>query len=103
MAMWKAIARISGSRQYQKHAARILKAELGHYRTGTPAPAANGTAPTTNGTAPAAPRTEAGWTVLNRRLTPAEHAGIDTDKTDRNMMYDGKAIMKDGRKVQFKR
>lgn len=91
--------------QYQKHAARILKAELGHYRTGIVTP------PTVNGAAPAAPsangtpapRAEAGWTMLNRRLTPDEYSKIDTDKTDRGMLYEGKAIMKDGRKVQFKR
>ena len=90
--------------QYQKHAARILKAELGHYRTGTPAPAVPGTpvVPPVAG-APVTPRTEAGWTALNRRLTPAELANIDMERTTRDMMYKGQAIMKNGTKLTFKR
>lgn len=90
--------------QYQKHAARILKAELGHYRQGAPAAAAPGTpAAQPVAGAPVPQRTEAGWTVLNRRLTSQEYGNIDLEKTNRDMMSRGEAIMKNGSKVKFKR
>ena len=90
--------------QYQKHGARILKAELGHYRTGKVAASVTSGAPPVP--QPVASRTEAGWTILGRPLTAAERAlvnydvpGVDT----RSMYFEGKAYLKDGRKVQFKR
>lgn len=89
--------------QYGKHAGRILKAELGHYRTGTVAPVTGSPVATPVAGAPVAARTEAGWTALNRRLTPAEYSNIDLEKTNRGMMAEGKAIMKNGSKVTFKR
>ena len=90
--------------QYQKHAARILKTELGHYRTGaTPAAAAATPAAVPVGSAAPAVRTEAGWNTLNRRLTPQEYSNIDLEKTNRQMMAEGKAIMKNGSRVAFKR
>jgi hypothetical protein len=90
--------------QYQKHAARILKAELGHYRTGAVAAASAAGAPApVAGAAPVPVRTEAGWTALNRRLTAQEYGNIDLEKTNRQMMSEGKAIMKNGTKVTFKR
>lgn len=89
--------------QYAKNGARILKAELGHYRTGTPAaaPVVPGAAPVAGD--PVAAKTEAGWTALNRRLTPAEYANVDLESTTRAMFAEGKAVMKNGQKVTFKR
>ena len=90
--------------QYAKHAARILKGELGHYRTGAVTPPAAGApvVPPVAG-APAPTRTAAGTIVLNRRFTPVELANIDLERTNRDMMAKGLAIMKDGKTYQSKR
>lgn len=90
--------------QYAKNAPRILKGELGHYRTGAaPAPPDPTVAAPVSG-APVATRTEAGWTILNRKFTSQELGQIDYDKTNRvDFLNSGKATMKDGRRLISKR
>ena len=81
-----------------------MKGELGHYRTGAVTPPAAGApvVPPVAG-APAPTRTAAGTIVLNRRFTPVELANIDLERTNRDMMAKGLAIMKDGKTYQSKR